>query len=164
MFVHTDAFTRTHWNLCTQHAFTHNQLLHREALRPLLWSPTFTVPLKYIWKLYHESIAETFWEVWTLQGCRAAWTALIFFTHEAPEIEERTAFSFVGRASDGETWFRASRGQRNGNMVDVEQHTRTVKLGDSRYPKQTILENMQNNLNRLENTQKHMKICEKRIW
>ena len=26
----------THKNLCTQHAFTHNQLLHREALLPLL--------------------------------------------------------------------------------------------------------------------------------
>ena len=49
-FLHTDAFTQTNFDthththcqyththkLCTQHAFTHNQLLHREALFPLL--------------------------------------------------------------------------------------------------------------------------------
>ena len=36
---YTDVFTQTqiaHRNLCTQHAFTHNQFLHREALLPLL--------------------------------------------------------------------------------------------------------------------------------
>ena len=38
-FLHTGVFTQTqiaHRNLCTQHAFTHCQLLHREALFPLL--------------------------------------------------------------------------------------------------------------------------------
>ena len=34
MPLHKKSFT--HRNLCTQHAFTHNQLLHREALLPLL--------------------------------------------------------------------------------------------------------------------------------
>ena len=38
-FLHTGVFTQTqiaHRNLCTQHAFTRCQLLHREALFPLL--------------------------------------------------------------------------------------------------------------------------------
>ena len=45
---HTDVFTQTqiaHRNLCTQHAFTHSQPLHWEALLPLLdHLPTFSVP------------------------------------------------------------------------------------------------------------------------
>ena len=46
--LHTDVFTQTqiaHRNLCTQHAFTHSQLLHREALLPLLDHLPFVFPL-----------------------------------------------------------------------------------------------------------------------
>ena len=46
--LHTDVFTQTqiaHRNLCTQHAFTHNQFLHREALLPLLDHLPFVFPL-----------------------------------------------------------------------------------------------------------------------
>ena len=53
--LHTDAFTQktfTHRNLCTQHAFTHSQFLHREALLPLLHhllssSPSQVVSVKH---------------------------------------------------------------------------------------------------------------------
>ena len=46
-FLHTGVFTQTqiaHRNLCTQHAFTHCQLLHREALFPLLDHLPFVFP------------------------------------------------------------------------------------------------------------------------
>ena len=48
MLLHTDVFTQTqiaHRKLCTQHAFTHSQLLHREALLPLLVHLPFVFPL-----------------------------------------------------------------------------------------------------------------------
>ena len=47
-FLHTDVFTQTqvaHRNLCTQHAFTHNQPLHGEALLPLLDHLPLVFPL-----------------------------------------------------------------------------------------------------------------------
>ena len=46
--LHTDVFTQTQIaqrKLCTQHAFTHSQLLHREALLPLLVHLPFVFPL-----------------------------------------------------------------------------------------------------------------------
>ena len=43
MLLHRKTFT--HRNLCTQHAFTHNQLLHREVLLPLLDHQPFVFPL-----------------------------------------------------------------------------------------------------------------------
>jgi hypothetical protein len=46
--LHTDVFSQTqiaHRNLCTQHAFKHSQLLHREALLPLLDHLPFVFPL-----------------------------------------------------------------------------------------------------------------------
>ena len=42
MSLHTQI---AHRNLCTQHAFTHSQLLHREALPPLLDHQPFVFPL-----------------------------------------------------------------------------------------------------------------------
>ena len=45
---YTDVFAQTqiaHRNLCTQHAFTHSQLLHRETLFPLLDHLPFVFPL-----------------------------------------------------------------------------------------------------------------------
>ena len=53
---YTDAFTHkhiksAHKNLCTQHVFTHNQLLDREALLPLLDHLRFVFPpepFKYV--------------------------------------------------------------------------------------------------------------------
>jgi hypothetical protein len=47
-FLHTDVFTQTqtaHRNLCTQHAFTYNQFLHRQALFPLFDRLPFVSPL-----------------------------------------------------------------------------------------------------------------------
>ena len=53
--LHTDVSTQTqiaHRNLCTQHAFTHNQLLRREALLPLLDHLPFVFPpLKSSWSM-----------------------------------------------------------------------------------------------------------------
>ena len=46
-FLHTDVFTQTqtaHRNLCTQHAFTYNQFLHRQALFPLFDRLPFVSP------------------------------------------------------------------------------------------------------------------------
>ena len=48
MLLHTDVFTQTqiaHKKFCTQHAFTHSQLLRREALFPLLDHLPFVFPL-----------------------------------------------------------------------------------------------------------------------
>ena len=48
MLLHTDVFTQTqiaHKKLCTQHAFTHSQLLRSSALFPLLDHLPFVFPL-----------------------------------------------------------------------------------------------------------------------
>ena len=50
-FLPTDVFTQrqvAHRNWCTQHAFTHSPLLHREALLPLLDHLPFVFPLSSI--------------------------------------------------------------------------------------------------------------------
>ena len=55
--LRTDVFTQSqtqiaHRNLCTQHAFTHGQFLHREALFPLLDHLPFVFPLSnIIWEI-----------------------------------------------------------------------------------------------------------------
>jgi len=53
--LHADVFTQTqiaHRNLCTQYAFTHNQLLHRQVLFPLLDHLPFVSPfqVKNFWQ------------------------------------------------------------------------------------------------------------------
>ena len=69
--LHTDVFTQTqiaHRNLCTQHAFTHNQFLHREALLPLLDHLPFVFPLSIFF-----AVVQTDADVRETQNCQNRW-------------------------------------------------------------------------------------------
>ena len=69
--LHTDVFTQpqiTHRNLCTQHAFTHNQFLHREALLPLLDHLPFVFPLSIFF-----AFVQTNADVRETENCQNRW-------------------------------------------------------------------------------------------